>query len=242
MHPRWRHVPPILSWSTSATFRPSWAARNAAVYPPVPAPSTTRSKSLEEPTAMGQGASDSRRSSGPDRSSTGRTVGRIMEVDGTRAVERPATEGTAGRGAWSVPDPVLDSGLRAPAPSNRSLDGSGDPPPRRPDGRGVPHRLDPDGRPGGPVLRRPGPADHRLRADRRHQHASRARPRLGRARRRGRPAQGHHPGPAGEVRHRRRPARGGPVRRRGRGRGHLVGLRRVPERPRRRDRGRARCS
>src|SRR6478735_6448676 len=107
-HPRWRHVPPILSWSTSATFRPSWAARNAAVYPPVPAPSTTRSKSLEEPTAMGQGASDSRRSSGPDRSSTGRTVGRIMEVDGTRAVEHAATDGPAADGGPTRGDPVLD--------------------------------------------------------------------------------------------------------------------------------------
>src|SRR3954464_14125267 len=54
MQPRWRHVPPILSSSTRATLRPSWAARKAAVYPPVPAPSTTRSKSLEEPTAIGQ--------------------------------------------------------------------------------------------------------------------------------------------------------------------------------------------
>ena len=61
MQPRCRHVPPILSSSTSATFSPSWAARKAAVYPPVPAPSTTRSKSLDEPTAMGQGASGSRR-------------------------------------------------------------------------------------------------------------------------------------------------------------------------------------
>ena len=31
MQPRWRQVPPILSASTSATLRPSWAARNAAV-------------------------------------------------------------------------------------------------------------------------------------------------------------------------------------------------------------------
>ncbi len=30
MQPMWRQVPPILWLSTRATFRPSWAARNAA--------------------------------------------------------------------------------------------------------------------------------------------------------------------------------------------------------------------
>ena len=54
MQPRCRHVPPILSSSTRATRRPSWAPRNAAAYPPVPAPRTMRSKSFEDPTAIGQ--------------------------------------------------------------------------------------------------------------------------------------------------------------------------------------------
>src|SRR3954453_8319870 len=52
MHPLWRPVPPPLASSTRAPFRPGCAARKAAVSPPVPAPRTTRSKSLEEPTAI----------------------------------------------------------------------------------------------------------------------------------------------------------------------------------------------
>ena len=30
MHPQWRHVPPSLFFSTSATVKPSWTARSAA--------------------------------------------------------------------------------------------------------------------------------------------------------------------------------------------------------------------
>src|SRR3954452_13748320 len=87
MQPRWRHVPPSLSWSTSATLIPSWPARKAAVYPPVPAPSTTRSKSLDEPTAIGQGASE--RHGADKRVGLGRWV---IATDGTRGVARRATD------------------------------------------------------------------------------------------------------------------------------------------------------
>src|SRR3954470_24889469 len=93
MQPRWRHVPPSLSSSTRAVLRPSWAARNGAVYPPVPAPSTTRSKSLEEPTAIGQGASE--RHGADKRVGLGRWV---IATDGTRGVARRATD-RAGSGA-----------------------------------------------------------------------------------------------------------------------------------------------
>src|SRR3954452_22974833 len=44
MQPRWRQVPPSLSFSTRATDRPSCAARKAAAYPPLPPPSTRTSK------------------------------------------------------------------------------------------------------------------------------------------------------------------------------------------------------
>ncbi len=44
MHPLSRQVPPMRSSrSTMATRLPSWAARSAAEYPPVPAPITTTS-------------------------------------------------------------------------------------------------------------------------------------------------------------------------------------------------------
>src|SRR5690348_13819202 len=43
--PRCRQVPPSLSRSTRATLRPSWAARSAAAYPPLPPPRTTTSYS-----------------------------------------------------------------------------------------------------------------------------------------------------------------------------------------------------
>src|SRR3954447_17111899 len=43
MHPRCRHVPPTLSFSTIATERFSSAARSAAASPPLPAPRTTTS-------------------------------------------------------------------------------------------------------------------------------------------------------------------------------------------------------
>src|SRR6476659_1917541 len=43
MHPRCRHVPPTLSFSTIATERSSSAARRAAAYPPLPAPRMTTS-------------------------------------------------------------------------------------------------------------------------------------------------------------------------------------------------------
>ena len=47
MHPQLRHVPPSAeARSTTPTVRPSWAARIAATYPPVPAPMTTRSNFL----------------------------------------------------------------------------------------------------------------------------------------------------------------------------------------------------
>src|SRR5205823_3135093 len=47
MHPHRRHVPPsAFCFSTTATFRPSCAARMAATYPPVPAPITTTSYSF----------------------------------------------------------------------------------------------------------------------------------------------------------------------------------------------------
>jgi hypothetical protein len=46
MQPTFRHTPPSVGpRSTSATLSPRSAARNAAVYPPGPAPSTTRSNS-----------------------------------------------------------------------------------------------------------------------------------------------------------------------------------------------------
>ncbi len=43
MHPTLRHTPPQYFSSTTATLRPSWAARIAATYPPGPAPRTTTS-------------------------------------------------------------------------------------------------------------------------------------------------------------------------------------------------------
>src|SRR3954463_3899840 len=47
MHPQRRHVPPsAFCFSTTATFKPSCAARMAATYPPVPAPITMTSYSL----------------------------------------------------------------------------------------------------------------------------------------------------------------------------------------------------
>src|SRR5216684_948 len=47
MHPQSRHVPPsAFCFSTTATLRPSCAARMAATYPPVPAPITMTSYSL----------------------------------------------------------------------------------------------------------------------------------------------------------------------------------------------------
>ncbi len=51
MQPQWRQVPPIRASSTRAVRRPIWAARNAAEYPPVPPPRTTRSNELDDPTA-----------------------------------------------------------------------------------------------------------------------------------------------------------------------------------------------
>ena len=44
MHPTCRHVPPSLPFSTRPTVKPSWAARSAAAYPPLPPPRTTTSK------------------------------------------------------------------------------------------------------------------------------------------------------------------------------------------------------
>src|SRR5687767_2077821 len=46
MQPTFRQTPPQYCFSTTATFRPSCAARMAATYPPVPAPITTTSYSL----------------------------------------------------------------------------------------------------------------------------------------------------------------------------------------------------
>src|SRR3954452_14564797 len=44
MQPTLRQVPPkVFSFSTTATFRPSWAARMAQTYPPGPEPITMRS-------------------------------------------------------------------------------------------------------------------------------------------------------------------------------------------------------
>src|SRR5438045_4397293 len=43
MQPRWRHVPPTLSISTTATDMPAAAPYRAAAYPPGPPPITTRS-------------------------------------------------------------------------------------------------------------------------------------------------------------------------------------------------------
>src|SRR5258708_15613595 len=51
IHPTFRHTPPNIGQrSISVTLRPRSAALNAAVYPPTPAPSTTKS------TAPGGGA------------------------------------------------------------------------------------------------------------------------------------------------------------------------------------------
>ena len=100
---------------------------------------------------MGQGASDSRRSSGPDRSSTGRTVGRVMRgrwyacrrASRNRRAPRRRRVEPARPGARLRP-----SGAR-PARTGASMDPT-IAPPRRPDARGVPDRLDPDGGPGRP--------------------------------------------------------------------------------------------
>ena len=82
MQPRWRHVPPILSSSTRATRRPSWAPRKAAAYPPVPAPRTMRSKSFEDPTAIGQvisaGVTGGRADHGPRCRVRGSGIGPIL--------------------------------------------------------------------------------------------------------------------------------------------------------------------
>jgi hypothetical protein len=43
MQPTLRHTPPQYFSSTTAVFRPSWAQRIAATYPPGPAPRTTTS-------------------------------------------------------------------------------------------------------------------------------------------------------------------------------------------------------
>jgi len=59
IQPRWRHVPPILSSSTSATLRPRWAARKAArVAAGARAEHDEIENRWKEPTAMGQGASE----------------------------------------------------------------------------------------------------------------------------------------------------------------------------------------
>ena len=159
----------------------------------------------------------------------GRSGGWVIAVDGTRGVEAPATDGRPGgergpgaRLAASGDRP--DAGAQSMDPAILQTAG--------PDPRRLPRRIDPDGRPRGPAVRRPGSADDRLRADRRHQRASRARPEVGGVRGPRRPAQGRRAGPAGPLRDRRRPARRGPVRRGRGGRRHLVGLRRVPQRPR----------
>src|SRR5688500_13632283 len=50
MQPQIKQVPPsAFCFSTTATLRPSCAARIAATYPPVPAPITTTSNSLAKP-------------------------------------------------------------------------------------------------------------------------------------------------------------------------------------------------
>src|SRR5258708_37166054 len=46
MQPMWRQVPPSLSASTSATFKPSWEALIAAGEPPIPPPRIATSKSV----------------------------------------------------------------------------------------------------------------------------------------------------------------------------------------------------
>src|SRR5258708_11124843 len=46
MQPMWRQVPPSLSASTSATFKPSWEALIAAGQPPIPPPRIATSKSV----------------------------------------------------------------------------------------------------------------------------------------------------------------------------------------------------
>src|SRR5258708_24671543 len=46
MQPMWRQVPPSLSASTSATFKPSWEALIAAGQPPIPPPRSATSKSV----------------------------------------------------------------------------------------------------------------------------------------------------------------------------------------------------
>ena len=43
IQPLCKQVPPKTSRSIKATFKPSWDPRNAAAYPPLPAPSITRS-------------------------------------------------------------------------------------------------------------------------------------------------------------------------------------------------------
>src|SRR5450759_807244 len=123
MHPRWRHVPPILSSSTRATFMPSCAARKAAEYPPVPAPRTTRSNELDEPTAMGQGTF---------RAPAGRRAGSARPGagadPGAAAADRPVVGGiTLSMVARALPGCAGDrpgrgspvAGRRSPWPSRR---------------------------------------------------------------------------------------------------------------------------
>src|SRR5262245_42600598 len=53
IQPTLRHTPPQYLGSTTAVFRPSWADRIAATYPPGPAPRTTTSKWVTRPTLVG---------------------------------------------------------------------------------------------------------------------------------------------------------------------------------------------
>src|SRR5690606_25580894 len=53
IHPRLRQTPPNSPLSTRVTFRPSWAARMAATYPPGPPPTTNTSTSFaKSPTTI----------------------------------------------------------------------------------------------------------------------------------------------------------------------------------------------
>src|SRR5258708_19342100 len=58
MQPMWRQVPPSLSASTSATFKPSWEALIAAGQPPIPPPRIATSKSVTATLQSGGGRVD----------------------------------------------------------------------------------------------------------------------------------------------------------------------------------------
>src|SRR5207249_3321413 len=80
MQPTWRQVPPSLSDSTRATLRPSWEARIAAGYPPMPPPRIATSKSAAIPNECWESSTRPRR----DSEVTDRGIavgGQVSEID-----------------------------------------------------------------------------------------------------------------------------------------------------------------